>query len=191
MIKDEPDNRLFFTPAQAWHEGTGIQKAMKDDAYNTRRWIMQEVARLCKEMNAKNTLSTDEEMIFCVRSIYQDHPTLRLEEIRTCFDMVRKGKFGKLYERLKTPEIMDFLRRYESEIRVDIIERQIQDEKHTYNQEARQRIGDSNLKDIINALPKTQHEPVTGHGIGSRLRKQLDELASDEQTEEVLNKYTK
>jgi hypothetical protein len=36
--------------------------------------------------------------------------------------MIRQGKFGKLFERLKTAEILDCLRRYEGEVRTEVME---------------------------------------------------------------------
>lgn len=83
---------------------------------------MAEVGRLIKEVDANKTLSTDEEIQFCCRSILEEHPTLKLEEIRVCFVMIRQGKFGKLFERLKTAEILDCLRKYEGEVRTEVME---------------------------------------------------------------------
>lgn len=138
---------------------------------------MAEVSRLCKELSAKTTINSDEELIFCVKAILEEHPTLKVEEIRACFDMVRKGKFGKLYERLKTPEILDFLRRYEGEIRVEILERQHLESKYEAQRETEQRLGEGTVGDIVKTLPNVKHEKPQGHGVGSRLRKQLDDYA--------------
>lgn len=168
------DNLVAVTPEDAWNNGTNIQTAMKDSPAMIRGWVMAEVGRLCKEMSMKTTISSDEELIFCVRSIIEEHPTIKIEEIRACFDMIRKGKFGKLYERLKTPEILEFLRRYEGEVRCDIIERQLQNERHAYERQARERIGESRISDIVKELPDAPPEKANGHGVGSRLRKDLD-----------------
>ena len=168
------DNLVSVTPEDAWNNGTNIRTAMKDSPSMIRGWIMAEVGRLCKEMSMKTTIASDEELIFCVRSIIEEHPTIKIEEIRACFDMIRKGKFGKLYERLKTPEILEFLRRYEGEVRCDIIERQMHRQRHEHEQQARERIGESRVSDIVNQLPDAPREKVDGHGVGSRLRKDLD-----------------
>jgi len=146
-----------------------------------RGWVMAEVGRLCKELSAKTTISSDEELIFCVNSIFEEHPSLKLEEVRTCFDMVRKGKFGKLYERLKTPEILEFLRRYEGEIRVEILERHHHDTRYQHQKETENRIGESSIGKIVKELPdEGLAKKPEGHGIGSRLRKKLDEFAPEE-----------
>lgn len=136
---------------------------------------MSEVSRLCKEISAKATISNDEELIFCVRSIFEEHPTLKLEEIRTCFDMVRKGKFGKLYERLKTPEILDFLRRYEGEVRTEIMERDAHQTQVNWNKKMQETIAESAVADVLRNVDVEPAKRVEGHGVGSRLRKKLDE----------------
>jgi len=140
-----------------------------------RGWVMSEVSRLCKEISAKTTISNDEELIFCVRAIFDDHPTLKLEEIRACFDMVRKGKFGKLYERLKTPEILDFLRRYEGEVRTEIMERDAHQMQVDWNKRMQTQIAESAVSEVLRNVEVKPAERVEGHGVGSRLRRRMDE----------------
>lgn len=116
------DNKTLVKPIEAWERGTNIQTAVKHNPKIVRGWIMAEVGRLIKEVDANKTLSTDEELQFCCRSILEEHPTLKLEEIRVCFVMIRQGKFGKLFERLKTAEILECLRKYEGEVRTEVME---------------------------------------------------------------------
>lgn len=169
---------MSVKPHDAWSKGTNIISALKDNPAMIRGWVMSEVGRLCKELSAKATISSDEELIFCVNSIFEEHPTLKLEEVRACFDMVRKGKFGKLYERLKTPEILEFLRRYEGEIRVDILERQMDTTRYESEKTTTENIEASPIRKILEALPDNEPpKKVEGHGLGSRLRKRLDEFS--------------
>lgn len=168
------DNLVSVTPEDAWKNGTTMQAAIADSPAMIRGWLMAEVGRLCKDMSMKTTISSDEELIFCVKSIIEEHPSIRIEEVRVCFDMIRKGKFGKLFERLKTAEILKFLREYEGTVRCDVMDRLREQERHEYQQEARERIGASRVSDIVNQLPDAPREKVDGHGVGSRLRKNLD-----------------
>tara|TARA_R110002167_G_scaffold73033_1_gene204917 strand:- start:11951 stop:12364 length:414 start_codon:yes stop_codon:yes gene_type:complete len=133
---------------------------------------MSEVGRLIKELDMKTTINSDEELIFCVNSIIEEHPTIKLEELRACFNMIRMGKFGKLYERLKTPEILDCLCRYEGEVRVLIMEKKMHEQKFTKQEETVEAIGASGLKDVVD---KMVIDPIEskGEGIGTRLRKKL------------------
>lgn len=123
------DSRVSLTPLEAWEQGTNIRTAEKHNPNVIRGWVMAEVGRLVKEIDANKTLSTDEELRFCCRSILDEHPTLKLEELRTCFNMIRQGKFGKLYERLKTADILECLRKYEGEVRAEVMEQMHREKK--------------------------------------------------------------
>ena len=134
---------------------------------------MAEVGRLVKEIDANKTLSTDEEIKFCCRSILEDHPALKLEELRACFNMIRQGKFGKLFERLKTAEILDSIRQYEGEVRTEVIERLHRKKKHeSFAPIERTKdykpLGEF-LKDVLNEpTPKREFDRL-----GTRLKKKL------------------
>ena len=56
---------LSLSPAQAWHEGTNILSALKNHPAEVRGWVMAEVGKLIKEIDAKTTINSDEELIFC------------------------------------------------------------------------------------------------------------------------------
>jgi len=158
---------------EAWTQGTNIVSAVKEHPKETRWWIYQEVAKLVKEIDANKTLSSNEEIEFCCRSIIEEHPTLKLDEIYVAFNMIRQGKFGKLYERLKSAEILDCLRRYESDVRSPILERDAEMKRKEflqssdYSQVVLEPLG---LAGIFDNLAKSETE-VKGEGIGSRLRK--------------------
>jgi len=165
---------LGVTPNDAWTLGTNIRSAMRIDQEHeqaVRMWIVTEVGKLVRDVDANKTLKSDEELTFCCRAIIDDFPALKLEEVRTCFDMVRKGKFGKLYERLKTQEILEALRWYESEVRAPILERHQQNKKYEHLEESRMR-----LSDVVKETQIADHLTSTGpkrEGVGSRLRKHL------------------
>ena len=163
----------FISPEQAWHAGTNIQKAVREAPELCRGWIMAEVGRLCKDVDAKKTLSSDEELLFTCRAILSEHVTLKLEEISVCFDMIRMGKFGKLYERLKTAEILECLRRYEGEIRAEILEKNQHNVKNEYVERMIDRIDPELIRDFIN----DERVIMQGEGVGTRLRKKLDAYA--------------
>lgn len=68
---------IGVTPTDAWNLGTNIRSAMKVDEQHEqaiRMWIVTEVAKLCKEVDANKTLATDDELRFCCRSIIEDFP---------------------------------------------------------------------------------------------------------------------
>jgi hypothetical protein len=165
------DSSSLVTPKDAWVKGTNIRTAVKNNPAIVRGWIMSEVGRLIKEIDANKTLSTDEELQFCCRSILEEHPTLKLEELRACFIMIRQGKFGKLFERLKTAEILECLRRYEGEVRTEIMEK-LHREKKAEDYKPIERSKDYKplgeyLKDVLNEPVPKLKKPVR---VGARLK---------------------
>ena len=157
----------LIKPDEAWNKGTNIQTAIKVMPDMCRAWIYSQVAQLCKDMNATKTLDTDEQLQFTCRAILQEHPTLKLEEIKVCFDMIRMGKFGKLFERLKSAEILEFLRRYEGEVRSEVLERNHQKERDHKAERMLEGIDPLTLKEFIQDS-KVKLKP---EGIGTRLAK--------------------
>jgi hypothetical protein len=156
---------VSITPEKAWTQGTNIQKALKHYPTETRAYLIKAVMSLVEDIDATKTLSTDEQYRFTCRAIIEEHPTLKIEEIHLAFDYIRKGKFGNLYGRLKTAEILEALKQYEVQIRADIVERTAHNEKF-----APLDIDTSLIKAINDSpIPK-------GHGSGSRLRKHLDRM---------------
>ena len=155
-----------ITPNEAWEHGTNLKRAVRLHPTEVRAWLYAEVAKLCKDIDANKTLGSDEELQFTCRAILDDFPAVKMEEIRAAFDMIRMGKFGKLYERLKTAEILDALRRYEGEVRVEILERR--KPERTFEQSL-QNLKLSHHIDNIDTTPQAKG----GEGVGSRLRNTL------------------
>lgn len=139
-----------------------------------RLWIVTEVGRLCKMVDANKTLSTDEELKMCCRAIVEDFPALKLEEVRTCFDMIIQGKFGKLYERLKTADILECLRKYEGDVRAPILERQMQNQKWSMQESMGDAIKQSKeVQQVVSKLDVTTPKKPKDSGLGQRVKKRL------------------
>ena len=152
-------------PSEAFYGGVNLQKAIKEMPSLVRGWMLAEVGRLCKDIDETKTLKSDEEITFCCKSIIEDHPTITLQEVRLAFNMVRQGKFGKLYGRLKTAEILEFLRRYEAEVRTEAIESRMQEERSKRLETAERKLEPLGLKDLVKDSP-----PPTPKGLGTRIR---------------------
>ena len=168
---------IGVTPTDAWTKGTNIRTAMKIDEHHKkaiRLWIVTEVGRLCKMVDANKTLSSDEELKMCCRAIVDDFPALKLEEVRTCFDMIIQGKFGKLYERLKTAEILECLRKYEGDVRAPILERQMQNRKYAHVDRLTHALSESNaVQDAVKKMEVSEPKKPKDSGLGQRVKKHL------------------
>jgi hypothetical protein len=163
--------RMELTVRSAW-DGSLMTNAIKAYPREARMWLLTEVAKLVKDIDANKTLSSDEEIRFCCRSIVADFPSLRVEEIRVAFDMIRKGEFGKLYERLKTGEILECLRRYEGEWRAEMLEQRCAEERNKHFEQPTGKLEPLNLAQLVpDVLPQWK-----GTGTGTQIRKKLDKL---------------
>ena len=86
-------------------------------------WIVANILRVVQRVQAKTTISTDEEAKEVAREIYRQFPTLRIEEMQDVFDGIIFGRFGKYYERLKAAEFIEAFRQHEaSEERLRVFE---------------------------------------------------------------------
>jgi predicted transcriptional regulator len=78
---------------------------------------------LLEFVDANKTLSTAKEIEFTVTAIIEDYPAMSIEEVILVFSRIKKGEYGKYYERFKTPEILEAIRLYESEDRAEMLEK--------------------------------------------------------------------
>jgi hypothetical protein len=70
-------------------------------------------------IDAKKRLTIAEDYTFTVDEMINQRPDWTIEEFANFFKMVKRGDFGKLYERFKTPEVLEFMAKYE-ETRCDV-----------------------------------------------------------------------
>ena len=118
---------LKLTPKEAFSEGLNIRKALRIEPQQTRMALITMIADLCRFIDAKRTLTTDEDLIFTAEAICEGYPALTLEEFRIICDRMKRGQYGKYYERLKLAEIEEALQQYEGNDRAKVLE-----ELHTY-----------------------------------------------------------
>ena len=86
--------------------------------------------------------------------------------------MIRKGKYGKLFERLKTAEILSFITLYESETRATLIEDANRKARHEIHQESTEALEQLDLVSLIDSIKPTPE--AKGKGIGSQLRERWE-----------------
>jgi len=110
------------TREEAWTQGLNVMVANKKHPKELKTFLVIELGKLIKFIDAKKTIETDEDLIFTIESIISDFPALKLEEIVIVFQEMKQGKWGKFYERLKTPEILDIFRTFEGQ-RAELLER--------------------------------------------------------------------
>tara|TARA_R110000751_G_scaffold28771_1_gene74700 strand:+ start:626 stop:892 length:267 start_codon:yes stop_codon:yes gene_type:complete len=88
--------------------------------------------------------------------------------------MIRQGKFGKLFERLKTAEILECLRNYEGEVRAEIMERLQREEKGEQFKPIEKGEFSPNLSELLKDVLDEPTQDHTFDRIGTRLKKRID-----------------
>ena len=85
--------------------------------------------------------------------------------------MIRQGKFGKLFERLKTAEILECLRNYEGEVRAEIMERLQREEKASQFKPIERNANAQNLSELLKDVLDEPIPERTFDRAGARLKK--------------------
>lgn len=128
----------------AFFHGTNVGTALRINPVETRATLVNMVGDLVKWVDAKKTLQNEAQIIYTVEAIINQLPALTLEEIRMAFDLMKMGKLGKIYERLKTAEIIECL------MKVDAARAPLLEQRHTYDAHQGQQVMTQMLARTIN-----------------------------------------
>lgn len=135
---------LALDHSTAFFQGTNVRTALRMDPVETRATLVNMVGDLVKWVDAKKTLQDEAQVIFTVEAILKQLPCMTLEEIRMAFDLMKMGKLGKFYERLKTAEILECLMKVDA-ARADLLER-----RHMYDAHQGQQVMTQMLSRTMN-----------------------------------------
>lgn len=110
-------SRANYLPsiAEAWDSGSNIRACLKADSEATKAAICSLILDVVSFIDAKKTLTKASEIAFTAEAIIEDFPTLKIEELKLVAHKMKKGAYGTYFERLKTPEFMEAIKRQEEE----------------------------------------------------------------------------
>lgn len=94
-------------------QGTNIRRAMREDSAAVRRYLVTDLAFTLRVVDAGTTITRTDELTHAVDALVEEFPAMTLEGFALCFDRIRKGKAGNLYNRLKLPELIQVVQRFE------------------------------------------------------------------------------
>ena len=80
-------------------------------------------------LDCNKTFRNEEDIIYAVKQLSEMFPVMKLEEWKVIMDRLKAGHYGKLYERLKLPELVEIFKKYEGE-RAEMRERQYNQSKN-------------------------------------------------------------
>ena len=117
-----------ITPNVAFNEGFVLHTALKARKAEVKVLLLAELERLTRHLNATRTFQTQTDLQDAVDDICEVFPTLKLEEILTCFKYIRQGRY-QLFGNFTTNVLMDCLRQYEDEHTTTIREKKHRERK--------------------------------------------------------------
>lgn len=99
----------------SWDAGSNIIACLRENPQATKAAICALILDVISFVDAKKTLQKAEDIAFTSEAILEGFPTLKLEELKLVCKRMKLGYYGNYYERLKTPEFMEALKRHEEE----------------------------------------------------------------------------
>ena len=113
-----------LTPAQAWEQGTNIRAAFKHQPGETHVALMKLLTETIVYLDYNKTITGTQNFIDAVDYLIKMFPAMKLEEWVVIMNRLKAGYYGKHYERLKLPELVEIFQQHEGE-RAEMMERNI------------------------------------------------------------------
>jgi len=121
--------RFDLTPAQAWHNGTNVQMAFATDPKLVHVTLMALLKDAVDYLEMNKSFRNGNDYMEAVTYLIEYFPAMKLEEWKVITKRLKAGYYGKMYERLKLPELVEIFQQHEGE-RAEMIERQLEEIKN-------------------------------------------------------------
>lgn len=108
-------SRSKITPSQAWSQGTNVMAAFKYCPKQTHACLTALLKGTLDYLDYNKTIRHTEHIIEAVDHLIQEFPAMKLEEWRCIMLNFKTGKYGKQFERLMLPELVEAFQDYEGE----------------------------------------------------------------------------
>jgi hypothetical protein len=105
-----------------------VQTAMRHNPKLTFASMLALLMDAVEYLDYNKTITTEQDFIYAVRHLLDEFPVMKVEEWKVICDRLKSGYYGKMYERLKLPELVEVFRQYEGE-RAQFIEEQVTRQK--------------------------------------------------------------
>jgi len=115
---------------QAYEEGISLSKGLKVKKGEVRVMLAAELTRLVRHVAATRTFQTQSDIHDAVDDICEVFPSMKIEEILTCFKYIRRGVY-ELYGNFTINVLIECLRKYEMANTVTFREQEHYERKKT------------------------------------------------------------
>ena len=107
--------RSNITPSQAWELGTNVRSAFKHCPKETHTALTALLKGTLDYLDYNKTIRQTEHIIEAVDHLIHEFPAMKLEEWKCVMMNFKTGKYGKQFERLMLPELVEAFQDYEGE----------------------------------------------------------------------------
>jgi len=120
--------RFELTPAQAWEQGSNVRSAFKHEPKMVHLSLMALLKDAVDYLEMNKSFRHEGDYIEAIDYLIKEFPAMKIEEWKIICVNLKAGKYGKMYERLKLPELVEIFQKYEGE-RAEMMERRIKRDK--------------------------------------------------------------
>lgn len=114
-------NPCRISAAQAWEQGTNIRAAYKFHPAETHLALMKLLTETIVYLDYNKTITGTQNFIDAVDYLIDMFPAMTLEEWKVIMTRFKAGYYGKKFERLQLPELVEAFMQHEGE-RADMME---------------------------------------------------------------------
>jgi len=126
--------RFDLTPSEAWSQGTNVRTAFKHEPKLTHISLMALLKDAVDYLEMNKSFRHEGDYIEAVTYLIEQFPAMKVEEWKIIMTRLKAGYFGKMYERLKLPELVEMFQQFEGE-RAEMREKEFKREKDNYGKE--------------------------------------------------------
>ena len=121
--------RSNLTLADAWHSGTNVQTAFKHEPKQVHVALTALLKDAVDYLEMNKSFRHEGDYIEAVTYLIEQFPAMKLEEWKVITTRLKAGYYGKMYERLKLPELVEIFQQHEGE-RAEMMEQKIEQKKN-------------------------------------------------------------
>ena len=120
--------RFELTPIQAWEYGSNVREAFKYEPKMVHISLMALLKDAIDYLEYNKSFRHEGDYIEAIDYLIKEFPVMKIEEWKIICVNLKAGKYGKMYERLKLPELIEIFQKFEGE-RAEMREKQMRREK--------------------------------------------------------------
>ena len=107
--------RFELTPAQAWEYGSNVREAFKYEPKMVHVSLMAILKDAVDYLDFNKSFRHEGDYIEAIDYLIKEFPVMKIEEWKIICINLKAGKYGKMYERLKLPELIEIFQQFEGE----------------------------------------------------------------------------